>query len=68
MSSRGDRTQRRAAERRALNELRRASLSLQRSFHVKRKKAKIKNDAETAHGQDAQQDSRCVGEPETAGR
>jgi hypothetical protein len=44
MSSRGERTQRRAAERRALNELRRAALPLQRSFSVKRKKGKIKNE------------------------
>lgn len=42
MNGRGERTQRRAAERRALNEARKAALPLQRSFAVK-KKRKIKN-------------------------
>lgn len=42
MSSRGERTQRRAAERRALKELRKAALPLQRSFA--KRKNKIKNE------------------------
>lgn len=45
MTSRGKRTQRRATERRALNELRRKALPLQRSFA--RKKRRIENDGKS---------------------